>query len=212
MTTVFFLRHGLTKENREKRVQGQQAGTLLLPETEHYLAAVVPLLREKKIDVLLSSDLERAIKTRHILYDFILQPNLREETTPLLTERAMGFYEGMLWSEVPSKFRQQRHKQAYDYRAFGGENAEDVRERVRAMLRLFSSHYTNQRVCAITHAGWLRQLVWLANSDGVLPDQWTDRSAIYEGGIGSQGQLKYFHPVGLEAEAPDKQTQQAKLA
>jgi len=199
MTTVFFLRHGPTVENREKRIQGQQPGTLLVPETERYIAALVPLLREKKINFLLSSDLERAVGTRRILKSFLLHEGIKEGISPLLRERAMGFYEGMLWSEVPQDFREQRRRSAYNFRSFGGENARDVRQRVEYALRKFAVRYPNQRICCVTHAGWIKELVRIADNQGILPDQWSDRSAIYEAGIGPIGQLQYFHPIDIEA-------------
>src|SRR5688500_8553360 len=125
MTTVFFLRHGPTIENAESRIQGQRPGTLLIPDTERYVAAVVPLLREKKLDMVLSSDLQRAIDTRDILKRFLQQPDIREGMSPLLREKAMGFYEGMLWQEVPNDFKELRGRSNYDFRTFGGENDVD---------------------------------------------------------------------------------------
>jgi broad specificity phosphatase PhoE len=199
MTTVFFVRHGPTEENEERRIQGQQPGTLLIPETERYLTAVAPLLREKSPQLLLSSDLDRAVRTREILQEFLQIPDIKYGVSPLLREKAMGFYEGMLWSEVPDEFQAQRGKSDYDFRKFGGENEEDVGVRVKKALRRFSQRYPNMRVACITHAGWLRQLVQIADSAGILPDGWTKRTAIYEGGLGPIGQLLYFHPIKIKA-------------
>lgn len=203
MTTMFFLRHGPTQENRESRIQGQQPGTLLIPDTEQYLAAVVPLLRKKSPTTLISSDLERAVGTRDILRTFLQIPDINVAMSPLLREKAMGFYEGMLWSEVPQILRDQRGQEVYDFRKFGGENDDDVRSRVAETLRRFAQQYAGNRICLITHAGWLKQLVLMADREGVLPDGWTDRTAIYEAGVGAIGQLQYFHPINIEAELPD---------
>ncbi len=203
MTTVFFIRHGPTQENQEERIQGQQPGTLLVRETEQYIASIVPLLREKSPTLLIASDLERAVKTLEILKKFLQLPDLKEGLTPLLREKAMGYYEGMAWSEVPSTFQQQRGKQFYDFRQFGGENDEDVRNRVMEFLRRTAQQYPRQKICCITHAGWIKQLVQVANTEGILPDSWTHRTAIYEGGIGLIGQLQYFHPIPIEAQLPE---------
>jgi broad specificity phosphatase PhoE len=198
MTILYLLRHGPTVENGENRIQGQRPGTLLIPETERYIAALSPLLKGKGIQMLLSSDLERAIQTRDILKKFLQQPSLKEGVSSLLREKAMGFYEGMLWSEVPEQFREQRGKNNYDFRSFGGENEIDVHARVEAALWEFARRYPNMRVCCVTHSGWLNQLVSLADNVGVLPDQWSNRSAIYEAGLGPVGQLRYFHPLEIE--------------
>lgn len=202
MTTAFFLRHGPTLENGEGRIQGQQPGTLLLRETEQYISAIVPLLRQKNPQILISSDLERAVKTRNILKEFLQMPNIKEGAMSLLREKTMGFYEGMLWAEVPPEFKEQRNQAKYDFRKFGGENDEDVANRVATALRKLAQQYLNQRVCCVTHAGWLKQLVLLADQKGVLPDGWTHRTAIYEAGLGPIGQLQYFHPIAIEAELP----------
>lgn len=202
MTTMFFLRHGPTQENREGRIQGQQPGTLLIRETEQYISAITPLLREKSPSVLLSSDLERAVKTREVLKTFLQISTLKEGSTPLLREKAMGFYEGLLWTEVPETFRAQRNQRNYDFRQFGGENEEDVTARVVEALRRFAQQYSNMRICCVTHAGWLGALVSLADKGGILADGWSDRTAIYEAGVGPIGQLMYFHPIQIEAELP----------
>ncbi len=199
MTTVYFLRHGPTAENAEGRVQGQRPGTLLIPDTERYVAAVVPLLREKKIDLAVCSDLQRAVDTCGILKGFLQIPDLKEALSPLLREKAMGFYEGMLWQEVPNDFQELRGRSEYDFRTFGGENDSDVRLRVQRALREFAVRYPNLRIACVTHAGWLKQLVAIADQAGVLQNQWDDRTAIYEAGIGPIGQLKYFHALDIKA-------------
>jgi broad specificity phosphatase PhoE len=199
MTTVLFIRHGLTKENKEDRIQGQQPGTLLVPETERYMAGIIPLVRPKNPTLLFSSDLKRAIQTREMLKNFLQIPNIKESTSPLLRERAMGFYEGMIWSEVPEKFRAQRGQVTYDFRQFGGENDDDVRARVLEMLRQFAVRYSTERICCVAHAGWLQQLAVLADTQGILPDGWSNRLAIYEAGLGPIGDLRYFHPIAIAA-------------
>jgi broad specificity phosphatase PhoE len=199
MTTVYFLRHGITEQNKEGRIQGQLPGKISLVGTERYLAAITPLLRDKNPQVLISSDLKRAVETRKMLGNFLQLPNPREAAMPLLREKAMGFYEGMLWSEVPMEFKEQQKKAHYDFRKYGGENEEDVRKRVREALRKIGKEYPNSRVACVTHAGWLRQLGQLDNQEGVLPDGWTNRTAIYEGSLDSEGKLYSFRPIDIEA-------------
>ncbi len=202
MTTMFFLRHGPTEENHENRIQGQLPGTLIVHETEAYLSAITPLLREKNPEILISSDLDRAVQTREILKSFLQTPAMKVGVSPLLREKAMGFYEGMLWDEVPVLLKQQRSAESYDFRKFGGENDEDVRNRMKEFLRQFGQRYDNRRIAVVTHAGWLKQLVSMADKSGVLPDGWTERTAIYEAGVNTIGELKYFHPIQLKAQLP----------
>jgi len=204
MITAFFLRHGPTEENKENRIQGQQPGTVIVRDTEVYLSAVTPLLREKRINLLVSSDLERAVVTMRMLKNFLLLPEAKEVVTPLLREKAMGYYEGMLWHEVPKAFQEQRGQELYNFRQFGGESNDDVLMRVKSFLRHVALQYPNLHVCCVTHAGWLRQLVQVASQSDVFTDGWTNRTAIYETGIGPVGELKYFHPIKIQAELPEE--------
>lgn len=199
MTCVFFLRHGPTKENSEGRIQGQQPGTILIPETERYVAAVTPLLHSRQLQVLLSSDLDRAVETRDILRRFLAQPDIKVGVSANLREKAMGLYEGMLWQDVPQEFMEQRGRSDANFRTFGGENDDDVLKRVATVLREFAQRYANMNIGVITHSGWLSKLVTLADRAGVLPDQWSNRTAIYELGLGPAGQLRYLHPINIEA-------------
>lgn len=202
MTTAFFIRHGPTQENQQGRIQGQTPGTLLARPTEHYIAAITPLLRARRIDTIITSDLARAMETARILKDFLQLQDIKEQVTPLLREKAMGFYEGMLWQDVPPIFREQRGLEEYNFRLFGGENDEDVMGRVEAMLRRIVRIGPNIRVCCVTHAGWIKQLVRLAHQEGI-PDGWSDRTAIYEAAIGPHGQLKSLQPLAIIADLPD---------
>jgi len=206
MTTAIFLRHGLTVENREDRLQGQQPGSLLVPEAERFLAGVVPLLREKKINVLISSDLDRAIDTRDILHTFLQLPYVQVDESKLLREISAGVFEGMLWPEAPAHLKQQRQHGGLDFRSGGGENEADVRERVKAFLKLISGQYLNQRLCCVTHAEWMGQLVAVAGHAGDLPKQWVDRLVITECGIADSGTITYLEPISIRAyvDLPDQ--------
>jgi len=200
MVTAYFLRHGPTKENKEELVQGQQPGTLLVPETERYLTAVTPLLREGKINMIISSDLRRAWQTSHILREFLEIEEAKELHSPLLRERAMGFYEGRAWTEVPLAFWGQKLSGSNDFRAFGGENDDDVRSRVKYFLKALSVKYVNMRVVCVTHAGWLRQLLSLAGAAAIEISQWTGRTEIYRVRVRGQGVIEAFDALDIEAD------------
>lgn len=202
MTTAFFVRHGMTQENHDNRIQGQQPGTLRVMDTERYISAVVPLLREKSPSVIISSDLDRAIRTRKILKAFLQIPAAGEHVLPLLRERAMGYYEGMLWEDVPAKYRDEMQKHNYDFRAFGGESNADVRARVQATLETLGADYPGKKVVCVTHAGWLHELIAIAGQTGVIEDGWTSRQAIYEVAINPTGVIASIVPIRLMAGVP----------
>ena len=201
MTTITFLRHGPTQENHEGRIQGQQHGKLLVRETEAYLSAITPLLRDKNPAILISSDLERATATRSILKDFLQIADIKEETLSLLRERAVGMYEGKLWTEIPSELQQQKDQSMYDFRSGGGENSQEVAQRVVETLKYFSREYTDTLVCCVAHACWLQQLFHLVSPENLPPD-WFDRTAVYETTLTPTGDIEDFNLIQIQAKLP----------
>lgn len=203
MTTAVFLRHGPTQENNEDRIQGHQHGHLLMRQTEQYLAAVIPLLRPLRPTVLLSSDLGRAVETRTILSIFLQATPVTTPELALLRERTLGSLEGKCWHELPPALASQRDNSTYDFRPFGGENDADVLMRVKATLHYLSQHYPDQTTIAcITHGGWIQQLIRLAGQSGVLPDGWSNRTALYKSTITNDGHLSAFSPILIKAKLP----------
>lgn len=201
MTTVIFLRHGPTQENHDGRIQGQRPGQLLWRETEVYISAVTPLLRPKNPSLLVSSDLERAVSTRQILKDFLQLPDIPEVTLSSLRERSVGAYEGKLWTEIPAVLQAQRGKSTYDFSVCGGEKSAEVAERVAATLHYLAREYTDTHICCVAHACWLQQLFHLV-SQAALPDDWFDRTAIYETKLASNGAISKFDLMQIQAKLP----------
>ncbi len=199
MSRLILLRHGLTQENREERIQGQLPGTLLVAETEQYLTAITPLIRKHNPTLLMSSDLKRAVQTREMLAEFLELPELKQAELALLRERSMGSLEGGKWSEVEPAVHLQRHTRSYDFRPWGGECDDDVRARVAAALWYFIENDQHERLCVITHAGWLHQLAYLAPHAHRLPTGWMNRTAIYEAHISPVGHVESFTPLPLHA-------------
>lgn len=201
MVTLTFIRHGPTQENHDGRIQGQQPGRLLVRETEAYLSAITPMLRQKKPSVLVSSDLKRATATRHILKEFLQLPDVREVTLPLLRERSVGSFEGKLWTDLPEALRGQRGQSNYNFKVCGGEDHHDVARRVGSALQYFASAHAGERVCCISHACWLQQVTRLVSHESV-PDDWFDRTAIYEARVSPASKIVSFSIQHIAARLP----------
>ena len=87
---VYFIRHGQSQGNLEKRASGWFQSPL--SELGHSQArALVPVLKEVKFDIIYSSDLVRAIQTAH---DAI--PGCKPVTSSLLREICVGSIAGRL--------------------------------------------------------------------------------------------------------------------
>lgn len=200
MTTIYFLRHGLTQENKEGRIQGHLPGNVLLHDTERYLAGITPLLRKREPQVIISSDLERAAKTREVLKKFLCLPNeLEEGEWSLLREVSMGWCEGRVWAEVPAGVKENSGESDYDFTEYGGENKAMVRERVKKALLAMAQAYDGKAVVCVTHAGWLRELVDYIRHEEGLAEGWKRRSAIYEARVDPRGTVISFEPVDIKA-------------
>ena len=90
MTELLLVRHGETEDNLRQIMQGQTHGRLTAHGRQQ-AEALAQQLSSKKIDVLVSSDLQRAIDTAVIIG---APHHLPLVTTPLLRERDWGGFTG----------------------------------------------------------------------------------------------------------------------
>ena len=89
-TTLYLVRHGETVDNQNRIMQGQTQGQLN-PTGVKQAEQVAQQMADKDFDVVVSSDLRRAIATAEI----IARPHgLPVVTTPLLRERDWGSFTG----------------------------------------------------------------------------------------------------------------------
>ena len=90
MTTLYLVRHGETKDNVEKIMQGQRQGELT-PVGARQIEELSSSLSGIRFDAIISSDLQRAYDSAQILGHHL---NLSVQTTPLLRERDWGDFTG----------------------------------------------------------------------------------------------------------------------
>ena len=90
MIQLYIARHGQTEENVRRILQGQMPGRLT-PEGIQQAEAMKEELRLKHFDLIVTSDLKRAVDTTRI----VSEPHGVEfEEEPLLRERDFGIYTG----------------------------------------------------------------------------------------------------------------------
>lgn len=90
MTTLYLVRHGETKDNVAKIMQGQRQGELT-PAGARQIEELSSSLSGIRFDAIISSDLQRAYDSAQILGHHL---NLSVQTTPLLRERDWGNFTG----------------------------------------------------------------------------------------------------------------------
>lgn len=136
MTTLYLVRHGETEDNVKQILQGQTDGRLTQKGVEQ-AEELREKLKDEHFDVLLSSDLKRAVDTARILNE---PHQLRLEQTVLLRERDWGDFSGKFIPDIQNeKFP---------------ENVEQVDKmfaRARNFLTYVGFNYKNKRVLAVGH-------------------------------------------------------------
>jgi len=156
---LIVIRHGQTKHNAHGRLQGQRSNESLNLDGANEVRVALEKISEHRPLVLYSSPLKRARETADIIAkEFGLSVTERNE----LMERDFGSLTGLTWNEVANmghtKLRELDKSFAYDYRQFGGENVDNVRSRIKKLLKDFSVIHTDETIACVTHGGIIRIL------------------------------------------------------
>jgi len=99
---IYFVRHGKTQWNQERRLQGMTGDSPLLPEALVEIAALGDYLSDIQFDAIFSSPSKRAIDTATILSEHNHQSQDIVKKTELF-EWNLGIFEGMLIDEAYQK-------------------------------------------------------------------------------------------------------------
>lgn len=158
-STILLIRHGETPWNAVRRLQGH-TDIPLNQEGQRQAAALAGALIEQGVDVLVSSDLQRAMQTAQALSR--LQAGLALQTDAQLRERCYGVFEGMLYSEIAAQYPD-------DYARWQAREVDAVMPDGARPAESFRQFY--QR-CLDAIAGWARrhpgQTIAIVAHGGVL--------------------------------------------
>ncbi|WP_036041402.1 histidine phosphatase family protein [Leptospira alstonii] len=151
---IYVFRHGETEWNKEGRLQGH----LEIPLTEkgeRQSESIIPILKSKGVEILLSSDLKRAKRTSEIvsatlglnpIFDFGFR------------EAFLGEGQGKLISEVDFYFGQSFWERwnnpdpIYDTLRFpNGESKQNVDDRIHSSLMVRISLFSDRVIALCTH-------------------------------------------------------------
>lgn len=151
MTTIYWLRHGQSLGNLERRFLGHTD----LPLTDHgrrQAAAAAAYLAERGIDRIYSSDLLRARETAEPLAERL---GLPVHVMPALREIHAGLWEGETFTEILRRWGD-------DYRLFrsdiglsaptGGESAQHAADRVYAAATELALREAGHTLLVASHA------------------------------------------------------------
>jgi broad specificity phosphatase PhoE len=146
---LIIVRHGETIENKEGIIQGQTLGTLS-DVGKKQAKRLGEALKDKKIDFIYSSDLERTKETLRSILKY--HPDTPVIYDPALRERSFGEFEGRNFEEVNKELAPGN---LITSKPSKGETLKDIRVRVEKFLKkIFESHQDSDVVLLCTHGGW----------------------------------------------------------
>lgn len=154
MIRLILVRHGQTKANVERRLQGQSDGTLT--DVGRQQAEELALhLKNMEIDKVLSSDLIRAKDTANAIAKY---HNLEVEAKSILREWNCGNLDGTS-AEALKIALSQSDQPLPDFRPEGGETLREVQRRAEIFLEEVETNYEGLRVLVCSHGDFIRMLM-----------------------------------------------------
>jgi probable phosphoglycerate mutase len=169
MTEIFLIRHGETDWNVEKRLQGH-LDIDLNRAGERQAAALASAMQGHELDVVISSDLKRALRTARAVANL---HGLEVQLDRGLRERAYGAFEGLSHDQIrdrhPDYFVAWRARDMDARFPGGATEAETLREfsaRAVAAVTALATRYRRRRIAMVTHGGVLECIYRAASGIG----------------------------------------------
>lgn len=158
MTVLHLVRHGQSEWNVAGRLQGQTAHVRLTDTGRDQARAAAIRLQEQSVAAVYSSDLARAAETAAIIAD---RMGLDVLTMPGLRERAYGYFEGQLSTDVLAATVDADWTDP-DLRIGGGESTRDLFRRIGQTLTAILEKHDKETVVIVSHGDTIRvAAAWL---------------------------------------------------
>ena len=165
--SLTLVRHGESDWNVARRCQGQDDRARLTDEGRAQATMVVDALVERDVDLVVASDLTRALETADLVAGAL---GVRRLIDPLVRERAFGYLEGGPLAAVTAADTGIADGLLVDpdARPAGGESFRDVALRARRFLEKAELAWPDRRLLVVTHGGFVRAARAVAS--GVAPE------------------------------------------
>ncbi len=154
---LYFIRHGETDWNLEKRFQGQTDIPLNVRGKLQALENAA-LLEKAATDIdqlsFISSPLSRAIETTEIILQASKIANSRYAIDDSLTEISFGLWEGLTPAEAKQQYYQQRQRRRADRWTIAPPEGESFVSRVTAIRQFLTGVTANSVI--VSHSGIMR--------------------------------------------------------
>ncbi len=149
---VYFVRHGQTDSNKNRIMHGITDVHLNedgIKQAEDAIAQI-----PKDISVVYCSPLSRCVQTAEIINKAFNFPIVYDDR---LVERNFRSLEGRSWKEFDPDFEvKDKQRLEYDYREFGGEAVDDVKNRVLDFIGSLKTEKKGQKILVVSHGGVVR--------------------------------------------------------
>ena len=175
---ILLARHGETKENRERRFQGQK-DVPLSGHGREQARALAEQAAEEPLAALYTSPLVRAHDTARAIAE---STGLAARLEPALAEYDLGAWEGKSYRELHATHRLwDEMRRDPDFAPHGGESRRQVTERVTQALRRIEAEHRGERVIVVAHGGALAlALAALVDGDAARWDRVMANCAVSE--------------------------------
>lgn len=156
----YIFRHGECPFNVTGHIQGQKFNGALTQNGIRQARRIGECLRDKNIEIILSSPMRRALQTAQIVRDYTGAPILLDHR---FIEVNMGIVEGMHISVAEKRYAdiyalwRNPDFQKNNIRFKGGESKEDVRKRIFAALSYYARETAYQNLAVSGHGITLSQ-------------------------------------------------------
>lgn len=150
---IYFVRHGETQYNRDGLITGHDDA----PLTEEGIQQVENTVSEIPVGCtkIYSSDLVRCRQTTAILNKKLALPVFYDIR---LRERDFGSLTGKKIVNLDPIVVEKDKNQQYDYRPYGGESVENVKQRILACIEDIRREKSGDKILVVTSAGIIRLL------------------------------------------------------
>ncbi|MES3005639.1 MAG: histidine phosphatase family protein [Patescibacteria group bacterium] len=154
---IHVIRHGLTKYNKLKLINGQSIDEGLEPEG--FLQAEEAIGKiPKNVVRIYASNMQRTRDTAETINKKL---NLQISYHSEVREVHFGTFSGRNWDDIAKEYGT-KHREGYlavdyDFTPFGGESSEMVKDRVKKLIdEIKKNHKDDEEVLIVAHGGILR--------------------------------------------------------
>lgn len=162
---IYFIRHGKTEWNQERKFQGAHGDSPLLPQSLIDIQKLGHYLSQTKFAGFYSSPINRAYETAKRLKSSMAS-SLIISRDKRLREFDLGKMEGLNFTEATAQYPQQvadiwDRPEKYDGKSIGGENYSDVIQRGWSFAKEIAQKYpdSSDKVVAVSHGAALSAIM-----------------------------------------------------